>query len=57
MVAGLSNDAVGYLPIRESFAQGGYETLPGTTFYVPGTVEQIAACALRQLERLFGAGG
>ncbi len=53
LVAGLSNDAVGYLPTRESFAQGGYETMPGSTFYEPGTGERLVESALSQLERLF----
>ena len=36
LVVELSNDAIGYIPTRESFAQGGYEPMPGSTFYEPG---------------------
>ena len=53
LVTGLSNDAIGYIPTRESFPQGGYETLPGSTFYEPGTDERLVASALAQLDRLF----
>ena len=53
IVAGLCNDAIGYLPTRESFPQGGYETTPGSTFYEPGSAEQLVESALAQLERLF----
>lgn len=53
LVAGLSNDAIGYIPTRESFPQGGYETLPGSTFYEPGADERLVASALAQLDRLF----
>ncbi len=53
LVAGLSNDAIGYLPTQESFEQGGYETTPGSTFYEPGSAERIVASAVTQLEQLF----
>ena len=55
IVAGLCNDAIGYLPTRESFAQGGYETTTGSTFYEPGSAEKLVQSALAQLERLFTA--
>lgn len=50
LVAGLCNDAIGYLPTRGAFQQGGYETTTGSTFYVPGSAEQIVASAIKQLE-------
>ena len=55
IVAGLSNDAIGYLPTQESFDQGGYETTVGSTFYQSGAGEQLAESALAQVDRLFAA--
>ncbi|NUQ61689.1 MAG: neutral/alkaline non-lysosomal ceramidase N-terminal domain-containing protein [Pirellulales bacterium] len=55
LVAGLCNDAIGYIPSRESFPQGGYEPLPGSTFYEAGADERLVASALAQLGRLFSA--
>lgn len=49
LVLGLCNDAIGYLPTRAAFAQGGYETLPGSTFYQPGAAERLMDAALRLL--------
>ena len=53
LVAGLSNDAIGYLPIRESFSQGGYETMVGSTLYQQGAAERLGKSAAAQLDRLF----
>jgi hypothetical protein len=53
LVAGLCNDAIGYIPTRESFAQGGYEPTPGSTFYEPGSDQRLVGSALEQLGRLF----
>jgi hypothetical protein len=53
MVIELANDAIGYLPIRKSFKQGGYEPSIGSTKYVPGTGEKIAATAVELLKKLF----
>jgi hypothetical protein len=53
LVVELANDAIGYLPTRESFDQGGYETTSGSTFYEPGSAERIVESAVTQLERLF----
>ena len=53
LVAGLCGEAIGYLPTRESFAQGGYETTIGCTYHEPGAGEQLADAAVEQLHRLF----
>ncbi len=53
LVLGLSNDAIGYLPTRESFPQGGYEVTVGSTVYEPGAGERLADAAVGQLQRLF----
>ncbi len=53
VVIELANDAIGYLPTRAAFAEGGYEPTPGTTLYEQGAGEALAASALRQLHELF----
>ncbi len=53
LVAGLCGDAIGYLPTRESFAQGGYEVTTGSTFHQPGAAERLGQSAIDQLRRLF----
>lgn len=53
LVSELANDAIGYLPTKESFAQGGYEPMTGSTFYVPSTGEKLADAAVEQVKRLF----
>jgi neutral ceramidase len=53
LVIELANDAVGYLPTREAYAQGGYEVTPGATSYAPGCAEKLAESAVRQLRELF----
>jgi hypothetical protein len=53
LVIELANDAVGYLPPREAYDQGGYEVTPGATAYAPGCAEKLAESATRQLARLF----
>ncbi len=54
LVAGLCNDAIGYLPTKEAFLQGGYEPTVGSTFYQPGSAERLIEAAVGQLEKLFG---
>ena len=53
LVAGLCNDAIGYLPTEDAFLQGGYEPTVGSTFYEPGSAERLVDAAVRQLEQLF----
>jgi neutral ceramidase len=53
LVIELSNDAIGYIPTRPSFEQGGYEPTPGATFYRPGAGDRLAESGLRQLRALF----
>ncbi len=53
ITAGLTNDAIGYLPTREAFGQGGYETTVGSTFYEAGTGERLVDSCVEQLGRLF----
>jgi len=55
LVAGLSNDAIGYIPTRESFQQGGYEATVGSTVYEEDSAERLVNSAAEQLDRLFGA--
>ena len=53
LVVELSGDTIGYLPTRESFAQGGYEVTIGSTFYQEGAAERLVDSAVTQLNRLF----
>lgn len=53
MVIELANDTIGYIPTFPSFKQGGYEPSVGSTNYEPGTGEQMAKSAIRQLNSLF----
>jgi hypothetical protein len=53
LVLGLANDAIGYLPTRESFAQGGYEPTVGSTLYEPGSAERLVDAAVNLLDQLF----
>jgi neutral ceramidase len=57
IVIELANDAVGYLPTREAYAQGGYEVTPGATVYAPGCGEKLVESASRQLKQLFAGTG
>jgi hypothetical protein len=53
MVLELANDSVGYLPTRRAYEEGAYE--PEASLFGPGVGEQIAAEALRLVERLQGS--
>jgi hypothetical protein len=47
LFSGYSNGAFGYIPTREAFAEGGYETVASP--YAPGAAEVLAGEALRLL--------
>lgn len=53
IVVELSNDAIGYIPTREAFEQGGYEPMAGACNFAPGVGEKLTDSALKQLEALF----
>lgn len=53
LVIELANGWHGYVPTSESFDQGGYEVMPGSTFHPPGAGEALVASALDQLSCLF----
>ncbi len=55
LVAGLCNDAIGYLPTEQAFQRGGYETMVGSTFYKPGSAERLVESAVTQLGQLFAS--
>ena len=57
VIVELANDTIGYLPIREAFEQGGYESSTGSTNYEAGAGDKVTASALGQLEGLFGGRG
>jgi len=53
IVLELTNDAIGYIPNRQAYGQGGYEDTPGSTVYESGTGERLADSAVKQLNKLF----
>ena len=54
VVIELANDAIGYIPTRQAFEEGGYEPSPGATFYTADCGPLLVESALRQLAVLFG---
>jgi hypothetical protein len=56
-VVELANDAIGYLPTPEAFAQGGYESSTGVTFYTQEAGRKLTESAIRQLKHLFAGRG
>lgn len=55
LVGGLANDAVGYIPTAESFAQGGYESIVGSTFYGEDAAERTIDVACQTIVDLYSA--
>jgi hypothetical protein len=53
LVVELANGAIGYVPTRQAYEQGGYEPSPGAAFFGPGSGEALVASALNQLNKLF----
>ena len=53
MAIELTSDAIGYLPNERSFKYDRYETRVGSTKYVKGSGERLAASAISQLNKLF----
>jgi hypothetical protein len=52
-VVGLANDIVGYVPTREAYGQGGYETWPTpTSWSAPGTGEAMVETVMAHLQEL-----
>ncbi len=47
LFSGYSNGAFGYIPTRQAFAEGGYETVAAA--YAPGAAEMLAEESLRLL--------
>lgn len=53
LVGELCGEEIGYVPTKESFEQGGYESLTGSTFYEQDAGAKITEAVLSQLQRLF----
>ena len=51
LVIELTNSHIAYVPTREAFSQGGYETI--NSRLAPGGGEQMVESALRLLNQLF----
>jgi neutral ceramidase len=50
---GLANGYLGYIPLRECFARGGYEVKPGSALLHRGAAEDIAAALAEMASALF----
>jgi hypothetical protein len=51
-VVGIANDYIGYLPDREAFGLGGYQTWAGPAYSEIGTGEAIVEASLEMLDEL-----
>jgi hypothetical protein len=53
IVVELANGAIGYIPTKEAFAQGGYEPTAGACNFAPDVGEKLIDSAMKQLKKLF----
>ena len=58
-IVGLANEPLGYIPDRQAYEDGGYQTWPaGHSIMAPGTGEAMVDQAVGMLEELWrGEGG
>ena len=52
-VVGIANDYIGYLPDKEAYSFGGYQTWAGPNYSMPGTGEMLADQAVYELNKLY----
>ncbi len=55
-VVGIANDYIGYLPDKEAYQFGGYQTWAGPNYSAPGTGEMLVDEAIKQLNILYQSG-
>lgn len=52
-VVGIANDYIGYLPDKEAYRFGGYQTWAGPNYSMPGTGEMLVDQAVYELNELY----
>jgi hypothetical protein len=52
-VVGIANDYIGYLPDKEAYNFGGYQTWAGPNYSQPGTGEMLVDQSIHMLENLY----
>jgi len=52
-VVGIANDYIGYLPDKEAYSFGGYQTWAGPNYSMPGTGEMLVDQAVYELNKLY----
>lgn len=52
-VVGIANDYIGYLPDKESYRYGGYQTWAGPNYSQPGTGEALVNEAIKILNDFY----
>ncbi|MBN2293092.1 MAG: neutral/alkaline non-lysosomal ceramidase N-terminal domain-containing protein [Pirellulales bacterium] len=53
LIGELCGDSIGYVPTKESFVQGGYEPMTGTTLYEEEAGNKLTEAVMSQLQRLY----